>query len=277
MRAPTALLAALTLASGACGGGPPAPAGLAYRVPTPASATYLSADTARMDIDADGQGMQARVNSTMTLEAAFAQDAEGVRVTMTLRDMEGRMSNPAGAPVSADERSVEGPLVFTLDRKGAATLVSEPKVSQAGQTFFQPLVLAHAFFPRLPGTGVATGERWVDTIRVEGAQGEGRVSAVTSLTYTAVGDTLVGGRSLLRITLEGETDQEAQGLVAGMDFAQSVSGSVSGWVLWDTQRGMMSETYTESDLRGTMDVVVAPFPLGLRLRQVSHARLQGET
>lgn len=274
MRARSPFLSASLLVLGACaGGGPASPAGLAYAVPDPAAVTYMSGDTATMDIDAGGQSMQARVQVTKTLGASFARAADGVQVTLTVEDLDGRMSNPAGPAVTADEKAVDGPLVFTLDRKGSAEIVSQPKVSQAGQTFVQPLVLAHSFFPRLPGRGVSPGDSWTDTVSVDGPQGEGTVSATTVVTYTAVGDTVVGGRSLLRIDMTGDTDQTASGLIAGMDFSQTAKGKVSGWVLWDMRRGLMVETFTDSDLRGSMDVSAAPFPLGMRVRERGHVKL----
>jgi hypothetical protein len=273
MRPRLILPTAVALALGACGGGPASPPGLAYGLPNPPTATYVSGDTANMDIDANGQSMQARVMSSATLATSFARAADGIQVTMTVEDMDARMSNPAGPPASADEKGIDGPLVFTLDRKGVATIVSEPKVNQSAQQFFQPVLLAQTFFPRLPGRGVAPGASWTDTILAEGQQGEGSISMTSIVTYTIAGDTLVGGTSMVRIDLEGTSDQTASGLIAGMDFSQSASGTMSGWVLWDMGRGLMSESYTEYDARGTMDVSAAPFPLGIRVRQQSRVKL----
>jgi hypothetical protein len=274
MRSRLPSLTVLTLTLAACGGGGASPPGLAYGVPDPASVTYLSGDTARMDIDAGGQSMQARISSAATLATEFSRDGDGVQVSMTVRDLDARMSNPAGPPASADESGIEGPLVFTLDRRGVANLVSQPKLSQSAQQFFQPLLLAQTFFPRLPGRGVAPGESWTDTIRAEGPQGEGSITSVSIVTYTAAGDTVIDGRSLVRISLEGTTDQDASGLIAGMDFSQTASGNMSGWILWDMRRGLMIESYTDSDARGSMDVSAAPFPLGIRVRQRSRVKLQ---
>lgn len=273
MRARSLLFPVFALFLAACAGGPPSPPGLAYAVPDPAQVTYVTADTATMDIDAGGQSMQARVFSDMTLGVAFARAADGVQVSVTVDKLNGRMSNPAGPPVSADEKTVEGTLVFTLDRKGAATVETEPKVSLAGQTFVQPLMMANTLFPRLPGRGVAPGESWVDTVAAEGPQGEGSVSATTVLTYTAVGDTVVNGKTLLRIDMSGDTQQNASSNIGGMDVHQNAKGTVKGWVLWDLRRGLMVETYSESDLKGSMDVSAAPYPLGMRVRQESRIRL----
>lgn len=273
MRSRITLAIAVSLGLGACGGGPASPPGLAYGLPNPPTATYVSGDTVHMDFDVQGQSMQARVMSMSTFGATFARAADGIEVTMTVEDLNARMSNPAGPPASADEEDIEGPLVFTLDRKGEATVVSEPKVNQAGQQFFQPLLLAKTFFPRLPGRGMEPGASWTDTIRAEGPQGEGQVSLTSVITYTIVGDTTVEGSSMVRIDMEGTNESSASGVIAGMDFSQSASGTMSGWVLWDMSRGLMAESYSESDGRGTMDVSAAPYPLGMRIRQQSRVKL----
>jgi len=274
MRSPLPPLTVLTLTLAACGGGRASPPGLAYAMPDPASVTYLSGDTAHMDIDAGGERMQARIASAATLATDFSRGGDGVQVSMSVRDLDARLSNPAGPPASADESGIEGPLVFNLDRRGTATIVSQPKLNQNAQQFFQPVLLAQTFFPRLPGRGVAPGESWTDTIRAEGTQGEGSIASVSIVTYTAAGDTVIDGRSFLRITLEGTTDQNSSGLIAGMDFSQTASGSTSGWILWDVGRRLMVESHTDSEARGSMDVSAAPFPLGIRVRQQSRVKLQ---
>ena len=45
-------------------------------------------------------------------------------------------------------------------------------------------------------------------------------------------------------------------------------------LMWDMRRGLMVESYTDSEARGSMDVSAAPFPLGIRVRQQSRVKLQ---
>jgi len=274
MRSRIPSLALVTLALAACGGGGPAgPPGLAYGVPATPEVTYITGDTATMDIDAGGQAMQAFISSQATLGISFARAADGVQVTMTVEDLDARMSNPM-ASATADESGIQGPLVFTLDRRGAASVVSQPTVNETVSQFFQPLALAHQFFPRLPGRGAGVGESWTDTIRMEGEPGPGRLNSVSVMTFTVAGDSVVDGRSLLKIHVEGTTETSARGVTTGMDFSQTGSGTVTGWYLWDLQRGLLVESYAEADGRGSMEVAAAPFPLGMRLRSQSRVRLQ---
>ena len=274
MRSRITFAAAATLFLAACGGGGlSAPPGLAFGLPDPAVVTYVSGDTSVMDIDAGGQAMQATAGISTTLGATFARAAEGVRVTLTVQDLVASMTNPM-ASTSADESGISGPLVMNLDRRGAVTVISQPQVSETASQFFQPLSLAHGMFPRLPGRAAKVGESWTDTIRFEGAQGPTSVAAVSVMTYTVVGDTVVDGHGLGKLDLKGTSESSAAGIITGMDFKQSLTGTISGWVLWDQARGLMVESYGEADGRGSMEVSAAPFPLGVRLRAQSRVRLQ---
>lgn len=264
------------LAFSACGpGGPPGPPGLAYGVPDPAAVTYLSGDTARVDIDAGGQSLQARMASESRLGVAFTRVAEGVQVSVTVEDLSARMSQPMGGPITADEGTVDGPLLFTMDRRGAVSRITEPEVKGNGRQFVQPLAMAHTMFPRLPGRGLDAGGSWTDTVRFSGTSAGSEVTSVTVYTYTVAGDTIVDGRSLVRIVSDGTSEQTSKGAIAGQDFEQSVSGDVDGVYLWDMSRGLLDRSQVDVDMRGTMTVAAAPFPLNIRIRGQSFMRLDG--
>jgi hypothetical protein len=226
-----------------------------------------------MDIDAGGQSMQAQAASSMTFETSFTRADQGVQVSLALQEFEASQSTPMGT-TRADGSGVEGPVVFSLDRRGRATVVSLPEVTGDAVQFFQPLAMAHSVFPRLPGRAAAVGDSWTDTIRFEGEQGLGEMSFNSVLTYTVVGDTVVSGRSLVRIDYDGPTDVAARGVMQGGDFSQNLSGDSSGWILWDLQRSLMVETHSRGDARGSMEVSAAPFPLSVRVRSQGVVRLQ---
>jgi hypothetical protein len=273
MRSRATVVTVVTLSLAACGGGPSGPPGLAYGLPNPLSVTYLMTDTSLMDIDAGGQAMQATMGSAATLAATFGRAAEGVQVTLEVKDLAGTVGNPMGSQ-SADESGITGPLVWTLDRRGAATVVSQPQLTEIASQFFQPLGVAHGMFPRLPGRAAAVGESWTDTIRYEGPQGPGSMKALAVITYTVAGDSVVDGRSLVKIAMKGTSESAASGVITGMDFSQAVTGTLAGWVLWDQQRSLLVESYGDSDGRGTMEVSAAPFPLGLRVKTQSRVKLR---
>ncbi|HSG07935.1 MAG TPA: hypothetical protein VLA36_06245 [Longimicrobiales bacterium] len=274
MRSGYAVLVASLSTLAACGGGgPAAPAGLAYGLPSPSTVTYVSGDTANMDIDAGGQSMQARTTGRATLTTAFTRAPDGIQVSLEVTDLDGRVSTPMSS-ASADENGITGPLVFTMDRRGVVTMVAQPELTEEASQFFSPVGLANGFFPRLPGRGAQVGEQWTDTVTFEGPQGPGQVKGVTILTYTVVGDTVVGGRSAVRLDVNGTNETTATGVITGMDFTQTLKGTTNGWVLFDMGRSLMVESYSDGDLRGTMDVAAAPFPLDVRVRSRGWVKLQ---
>ena len=61
----------------------------------------------------------------------------------------------------------------------------------------------------------------------------------------------------------------------GMEIHQDVSGTVEGHVLWDMGAGLMVERFADSTGRGSMEVSVAPMPLGMRIRAQSTVKLAG--
>ncbi len=274
------VVAALSLTLEACGGGgPPPPPQLGYSLPDPTSATYTAGDTMTMDFNIQGQSFQVSQAAAGTYGTTFQRADDGVQVSMEVQDFQGRMSQPMQGPVTVDESGIQGPLVFTLDRRGAATIVSTPTVKgMTAQQLFEPLTFVNSFFPRLPGAAAAAGDAWTDTIRFEGPASGGTAKGTTIVTYTVSGDTVVAGRSLVRLTLEGTAEESRSGTVAEMDadFTRSVKRTLKGWVLWDANRRLMTERYTESDGRGTMDVTMAPEPFDFRFRHVSRVRLGGQ-
>lgn len=271
-RLPTLATASLVLA--ACGGGgPPSPAGLGFSLPDPATVTYVSGDTVNVDIDVGGQSMQQRVAVSATYGATFTRAGGGIQVSLEVQDLSARVTSPMGGPVTMDGSGIDGPLVFTLDRRGVASVLSSPTLTEEMKPIFASLSTANSFFPRLPGTAVDVGGSWTDTIQFEGPDGPGEVSALSVLTYTVAGDTVVDGRSLLKITYAGTQESNSSGVMQGANFSQEMSGTIEGHVLWDMGAGLMVERFADSTGRGSIEVAVAPFPLGLRARAQSIVRL----
>ena len=91
---------------------------------------------------------------------------------------------------------------------------------------------------------------------------------------TYVGDTVVDDRALLHIGFEGTTTLTNDMEFSGMQVAQQSRLDVTGFVLWDVQRGVMFEQYRESAGRGEVNVPIAPVPIPITVRAVQRARLQ---
>ncbi|MGE0159588.1 MAG: hypothetical protein AB7T31_09245 [Gemmatimonadales bacterium] len=274
-----ALGAALAIPLAACGGGGASPPALAYRLPTPARAVYDVYDTATIAIEALGQSLDLDVGSAAVYDLAFARADDGVEVTLRVTDLEATLTVPMAGPMNVDESSVSGALVFTLDRRGEATLVSAPEVDETIGQLVPPLQIANSFFPALPGTPVRIGDTWTDTISYQdgdGATSGGGGDLMSILQYSAVRDTVIAGTPLLMIAFSGTSEISQTLDMQGMEIEQATSLDIEGHVLWETQAGRMFERVTTSTGRGTVRIAVLPTDLPTRFQSVSRVRVRPE-
>lgn len=264
---------ALTSVFAACG--PPSPPALAYRVPATPEVAYEYADTSVVTVSVMGQSLEMSQRGVGTYGVGFASLPEGVRVTLTVRSLDASLAQPMGAPLRVDEGDVDGSLVFTLGRRGEATIIERPDVEAQASLMVSALSLAHTFFPRLPGRAVAPGDSWVDTIAFAGDQTEGNRSERSVVRYTVMGDTVVSGRPLLVIALDATTESSNAMVVSGMSVSQESELDVRGVILWDHQRGLMVESVRRASGSGTASVPIAPAPLPIRIESTQRVRLSG--
>jgi hypothetical protein len=273
------LSAALVLPLAACAGGSTSPPALAYGLPTPAAVSYDVLDTATISIEALGQSLDLRVESSAVYDLAFARADDGVGVTLTVADLEATVAVPMAGPITLDESSVSGDLVFTLDRRGNAALVSAPAVDETVGQLVPPMQIAHSFFPALPGTAVRSGDTWTDTISY-GDDGDAAAAGAgvqrSVLEYAAVGDTVVAGRPLLRIDFDGSAEVRQTLSMQGAEIEQATDLQLTGHVLWDRQAGLIYERVTTSTGTGNVRVAQMPAELPTRFQSVSRVRLRPE-
>ena len=251
--------------------------GLMYQVPDMPELVYLTGDTTNIDIDAGPMGsLRMRGTGTATLAMSFERGAEGIQVTTTFQELDARMSQPMGGAQTADEDDIEGTLVFTLDERGHATLVSLPEMKGEAATLASPHAIALQFFPLLPGGAASPGDSWTDTIHFEAEVGPGETTSTTIATYTLQGDTVVDGVNLLSISMEGNAEVVTFAVTEGMEVTQIFSGDISGAILWDPARSIFVGGVFEQDMSGTVEVPAAGMPpMPLTVRGTSHVRLQG--
>lgn len=272
MKSRVSSLLVLTSIAAACG--PPSPPALEYRMPSLAEVVYAYADTSVVAVSVMGQTFEISQRGTARYGVDFASAPQGVEVTLSVEALSAALAQPMGAPIRIDQDDVQGELVFTLDRRGGALLTQRPDVRDEAVMMVSPLALAHTFFPRLPGRAAVAGESWVDTISFEGGDGAGERFERSVLRYTVVGDTVVDGRALLVIAMEGTTQSSHDMSISGMSVSQSSELEVDGLVLWDVQRGLMVESVRTATGSGTATVPVAPAPLPIRIESTQRARLQ---
>lgn len=266
---------ALSLLLAACGGGRSGPPLLGYGVSTPTEVTYVYGDTTVVSLAIMGQRMEMSQRGVADYAVKFGPTRTGLDVTLTVKELAAVINQPMGAPLRIDKSDVTGDLVFTLDRRGNPTISERPEVSDGASQMVSSLGLAYTFFPRLPDRVVGTGDSWVDTVSYEGQDGPGLRSELTILRYTVTGDTVVAGRSLMAISLQGTTKSTMEMELAGMSITQSSDLVVEGYVLWDAQRGLMVESFKKATGSGTVRVPVAPGPLPIQISAIQRARLKG--
>lgn len=266
------VLAALSLALSACAGGAPA---LEYGIPTPGDVRYTYGDTTTVTVSVMGQNLEVAQRGVVDYAVSFSPAPAGVNVTMSVSELEGTLTQPMGAPVRIDGNDVEGVLVFAMDRQGNTVVAERPTVSMEASQLVSGLALSHTFFPGLPGRSVSVGDMWVDTVSYQGTEGAGDRSETSVFRYTVVGDTVVSGRGLLKIALDGTSELTATLDVQGMSVSQRSEVEVEGYVLWDAGAGLMVERRSVATGSGTASVPIAPGPIPIRVRASQTIRLQG--
>ncbi len=251
--------------------------GLMYQVPESPSVVYVAESSQDINIDAGAMGsMNMTASSVMTMAMSFVAGADGIQVTTVFEELSASMTQPMGGSLSASESDIEGDLVFTLDEKGKATVVTLPEMKGSAEQLVNPVSLVHDFFPRLPGRAVDPGDTWTDTVKYEAQTSDADLSSNSVLTYTLVGDTVVDGATLLHITFEGESDVVGTGATEGMEVIQAASGDVTGMFLWDPARGLMVALESSADMDGTVEVPAAGMPpMPMTVRGSGTVRLQG--
>lgn len=267
----SALAGSVALAS--CATGTPAPPALAYRLPDPAAVTYIAGDSLSVQISGLGQPLELRVGSIAEYGVSFERSGDGLMVTIDVRSLGVDVTLPMVGPMRIDDAIVEGDLVLALDRRGGVTILASPDVEEAASAFFAGPVIAHSFFPGLPGTAVQPGDSWVDTVAFEEDGDTGGSSERSINTYTVIGDTQVEGRSFLEIGLQGTSEMRQTLALQGIEVEQATNLDIVGRVLWDMQRGLVFERETVSTGTGTVSVALAPMPLPTRVESRSRLRL----
>jgi hypothetical protein len=256
-----------------CGGAPPAPPALAYRLPDVPEASYLVTDTATISMSALGQTMALELGSAANYSMSFRRAGEGLAVTMSMMDLDATLNAPMVGSTKFDESGVTGDLAFTLDRRGNAVIGVTPDVSEPALRFVAPEQAARLFFPALPGTAVAVGDSWSDTVAVE-SDTEG--SQRTVFDYLVVGDTVVAGVSVLHISFEGTSEVTQALSMQGTELELTTSLELDGFVLWDLQRGLLFERATNMSGTGSVQTPMLPARIPTSFEMHSTARLVSE-
>ena len=259
-----------------CGTSGPSPdGGLRFDVPATAAAVYTTGDTLALSVDSPMGAMTLNMDSRMTLDLAFERAQDGVQVSAQVADMDASLTNPMTGRSSVDESDVDGPLVFVVQPDGSVAVAATPTVSGAGEELRPFQSLPYELFPRLPGRVISPGGSWVDTVTWNSGPDEGPLASSTVYTYTLAGDTTVAGSVLLKIDVAGETSLEGSMETGGLHIEQSLSGTTSGFYLWDAEAGLLHSAELNRELEGSLRVPSMNIPaMPIRARGPFKTQLQ---
>jgi hypothetical protein len=249
------------------------PAMLGYDLPGGGSLVYSQVDSGQIRLDLGGQVLDMTALSNQVVEMAFTRGEEGLQVTANWQELDASMSNPMQGTMRLSEEDLTEPLVFTLDARGRARVVSKPEVPAGLSQLFSADGVAQGFFPRLPGQAPEPGMSWTDTVTYEMTEGGMTAENRSVETYSIAGDTLVDGMTLLKINLVARESVFAEGRQQGMEMVQDLSGTTRGYILWDLARGVMYSRFEESELDGTTEVDQVPYPMELTVEARSYVKL----
>jgi len=247
-------MAAILATAGCTLFGGPSPAGtLGYGLPSPPSAVYGIADTVQVTVTTPTGRLESAGGYALTLDLGFEMGPAGVRVRGIVDEIEGSLWNPGAQ--SRRPRPIGSPAEthdFVIDRRGVVEVRSFPTLSDDAALLFSFAGHAHDLFPQLPDSVVDPGATWPDTVRWHVDLPATEVTYRATLTHTLVGDTLVNGRPLLRIAVDGTVDNVTVTGVAGAATYRVVKGPVTGFVLWDPERRLVAWAEYERNLTGML-------------------------
>ena len=236
---------------------------LAHGVPANPNATYHFADTLVTSMNTPTGAMEIDLTTSATLAAAFEADPEGVRVTATLQALSMTMATPMmGSQTLAPETT--GDFVFVMDSQGTVNVLSTPEIEGPAGSTSAVVGMPYELFPHLPGAAAQPGDSWSNTVSRSDETAEATSTTTTAYTYTLVGDTVVDGRMLVRIGFTAEVETTGTVDMGGMSAEQTITGTDTGFALWDMAAGRLHSMKIERDYSGSMNT-----PMGSMAMEIS--------
>lgn len=239
-------------------GSAPAPAGtmLAYSAAAPANVSYTFADSSGFNIKGGAIGdIRASRHTTGTADVSYAPTGPNVEMRIKLTDLSGAFVNSAmGGATNATEADVQGEAVLTITPQGELTIGQLPTASAAAQAVGVGPSFFRRFVMPVPGAPVRLGASWADTVSASDTTGGVRASVRDLVTSTWARDTVLNARTLHVITHATQRTLDVAGKNEGVEIVQKLSGTATGYTLWDAQRNIVVERFETTDLSGTFDL-----------------------
>ncbi len=268
-------VAAFLCAAAACGTGhetTPSPYVLAYAAPQEGALTYAFEDSTTFSIDTGEMGaMEPVATLAGTAELVLGGDTSGLIASLRFPRLRGSFDNPGQGTRLVTGQDVRGAFRLAVSRRGGVTVIDSPSLTAAFNDVSGPETLPRLFFVSLPGRPVTPGDRWVDTVVVrEGASGT--TSEIRrEVETTFVGDTVAGGRPLLRLGTRSRMEVDITGTSGGVEIRERLTGVISGAALWDRDRALLVERTEDGHLHGTLEIRTPgapPLPVTARVHRL---------
>jgi hypothetical protein len=238
--------------------GPTGPAGvqLVYAASAPLTVTYQFADSSGFQIQGGAIGdIRVTASAKGTADATYTPKGTDVELRIRVTDLDGSFTNSAmGGTNSVTEADVQGDAIITVSPRGVMTIGQLPTTSRTAQGVGMGAGFFRRFTVRLPQGLVQRGASWVDTVTANEESAGVRSSVRDVVTATWARDTVVAGRTLNVITHSAQRTLEVAGTSDGVEIAQKLSGTASGYTLWDGQRNLMVERFETTELSGSFDL-----------------------
>ena len=220
---------------------------MGYGLPSPPDAVYQMDETVEVYIEAPGGSWEVAGGHSLTLEVFFEMDPPGMRARGIVESFEGSLSDPVG-----DLGYLVGTIDVATNPGGVVEVRSFPQLSGLAARELSFAGLPYDLFPSLPGDTASPGVTWADTVSWHTDQDEAEQTYIATYTYTLVGDTVVAGRDLQHIAVAGELEFLTAWGWAGDLSVRRLKGPLTGFILWDPERGLVASHQYEKDLVGTV-------------------------
>ncbi len=261
--------AACAAVMSACAGAPAGPAGpatgpaarstdgatrFAYRVPSNPTGLYHIEDSLFVGVSTPVGDMEVMTTTQLSMRMLFGPDPTGIGVVGTVVGFNAVSANSLAGIRTADADDIDGPFALVLSPGGHVEVGTMPVFDTAVADLSPFPGIAFEIFPRLPAYPVGPGDSWVDTVSWYVVD---EVTASTNNTiyrYTLVGDTLIGDRTLLKFDVRGEVSLETVQGEEDEQSTQEMTGTTTGFVLWDTEFNLPAYLESHREMEGTNTV-----------------------
>lgn len=264
-RLPALALAALLITAFALPA-PSPPQQLAYRLPSPPTATYHVVDTTRVTMTMPMGPMEASGNSSFTFAVTFAAEGDGVRAAGELTEFAAQGNEPMSGTTSISRgQAGAGDFDLLLGPQGVEEVVAGA-IRGADSDLPMWSDPTEGMFPRLPADEVQPGDTWMDTVTHDVAEG----TRVAVYTYTLADETVVDGRPHFRITFSADVRVLLEATGGAGD--EQLTGTETGFFLWDIGRGLAAVAEVSRSYEGSIDLGGAG-PMSMKTTAVTRVRL----